>query len=271
MLLKEYILAPISQSNNLKIVTSDNDNQIFSIKFPKYMDFNLFLLECAYCNFNKKLYITGGIHNNKDTNFALSVNLNKNDEPICQLTSMNFARSCHSMIGYDVYLFAVGGKNHSSVERYNIIDNVWEKLNPMNYKRMYPILAIYDDYLYALFGKSNEYEFCNTIERLRLRNNMSGENWQMVQFNNPYQIDTRIYGCAVHIFNNNLYLLGGKCNEIATNETLYWDLEDNTLKKEQNYLGKKDYFRENQLHEIGGQLVQISDNYCGTFFDFNSI
>ena len=173
---------------------------------------------------------------------------------------MNYIRSGHSMISYDNYLFAVGGENQSSVERYNISDNIWEKLNPMNYKRMYPILAIFNGYLYALFGKSNENEFCNTIERLRLCNNINKEKWEIVQFKNPQNIDTRIYGSAVHTINNSIYLFGGKYNEKTSNNIIYFVIKDNKLLKEKDNLKESYYFRENKLHEMKNGLMQISEN-----------
>ena len=270
LLNKDYILAPISQTNCIKIVTSDHDEKTIPLQFPKYLDINSFLLDCAYCNYNKVLYITGGINDNKKTNIALSINLNKEGELISKLSSMNFLSACHSMISYNKYLFVIGGKNQSSVERYNIIDNIWEKLNPMNYKRMYPILVIYNGYLYALFGKINENEYCNTIERLRLCNGMEKEKWEMVQFNNPNQIDTRLYGCATHIIDNYLYLSGGKCNEITTDEILYFNFENNLLRKESSTLTKKASFRENKLHKMGRYLIQIIDQkYIGIYIQFS--
>ena len=267
---KDFILAPITQTKNIKIITSEKDEATISVNFSNNLDIDLFLLECAYCNYNKILYITGGIKDNKKTNIALSINLNKKEEQICKLSSMNFYRACHSMISYGKYLFVVGGDNQSTVERYNIIDNIWEKLCPMNYVRMYPILVIYNEYLYSLFGKTNENEYCNTIERLRLCNRMEKEKWEMIQFNNQNNIDTRLYGCAVCIVDNNLYLLGGKCNEKTTNEILYFDFEKNILRKESSKLSMKESFRENNLHKMGDKLVQIVDGtFCGTYLQFS--
>ena len=170
---KNFLLAPISQTNAVKIITPEKEESIIKLVFPNKIAINSFLLENAYCNLNKELYITGGLKENEKTNITLSVNLNK-AEQINQLAPMNFARCSHSMISYgDIYLLVVGGVNSSSVERYNIIDNVWEMLHPMNYKRMYPILAIYNDYLYSFFGKSNNNEYCNTIERISLNPRLS--------------------------------------------------------------------------------------------------
>lgn len=265
---KNFLLAPISQTNAVKIITPEKEESIIKLVFPNKIAINSFLLENAYCNLNKELYITGGLKENEKTNITLSVNLNK-AEQINQLAPMNFARCSHSMISYgDIYLLVVGGVNSSSVERYNIIDNVWEVLHPMNYKRMYPILAIYNDYLYSFFGKSNNNEYCNTIERISL-NGIKFSEWEMIQFSNPNNIDTRIYGCATHIIGNHLYLFGGKYNEITTDKIIYYIFEKNILENEESVLNEKLYFKESKLYEMDGKLIQIADDkYSGIYMEF---
>ena len=263
---KDYILAPISQTNHIKIVTSDIEEKTIPLKFPNNIDINTFLLDCSYCNYNKILYVTGGIINDKKTNIALAINLAKKDNQITVLSPMNYYRSGHSMISFNNYLFVVGGKDQSSVERYNISDNIWEKLSPMNYKRMHPILVVNDGYLYAFFGKSLDNEYCNTIERIRICHGMEKEKWEMIQFSNPKNIDTRIYGCGVYVINDILYLFGGKYNEKKTNNILYFNFEKKLLEKEVGILTANESFGENQLYEIGGKMVQISDdNYKGIY------
>ena len=269
---KEYILAPITQTNGVKIVTNDkNEERTIPLIFPNNLNINSFLLECGYCNFNKVLYVTGGIKEKMETNITLSINLNKTENQITKLSNMNYNRCCHSMISYDHYLLAVGGKNLSSVERYNTINNIWEKMSPMNYKRMYPILVIFNEYLYAFFGKSSNEEFCNTIERIKIYNYGIEKNyWEMVSFNNPFNIDTRIYGCAVHILGDSMYLFGGKLNDKTTDNILYFDFDKNILIKDESKMEKGESFRENKLYEFGDKLIQISDhNYFGTYIKIN--
>ena len=265
---KKFILAPISQTNAVKIITPEKDESIIKLVFPNKITINSFLLENAYCNLNKELYITGGLKENEKTNITLSVNLTR-AEQINQLAPMNFARCSHSMISYgDIYLLVVGGLNSSSVERYNIIDNIWEVLHPMNYKRMYPILAIYNDYLYSFFGKSNNNEYCNTIERISL-NGIKFSEWEMIQFSNPNNIDTRIYGCATHIIGNHLYLFGGKYNEVTTDKIIYYIFEKNILENEESTISEELYFKESKLYEMDGELIQIAaDKYSGIYMEF---
>ena len=263
---KEYILAPITQTNTIKILTSDQEELIINVKMPYNIGINTFLLNSAYCNMNKVLYITGGVIGNKKSNILLSVNLNKIDQTHL-LNPMKLGRSRHTMISYgNKYLFAIGGENTSSVERYNVIENIWENISPMNYKRMYPILAINDDYLYALFGKSNNNEYCNTIERIWLKD-IEHAKWEIIYFTNPDNIDTRIYGCATYISNNRLFLLGGKCNEKTTDTKLFFDFDRNLLGKEEVTLSRKYSFKENKLYRFNGKLMQISDENSGIWIE----
>ena len=268
----EFILAPITQTNAVKIVTYYNeDERAIDLIFPKNLNIESFLLECGYCNFNKILYVTGGIKDKEITNICLSVNISKMESPISKLSSMIYKRCCHSMVSYDHYLMAVGGNNLSSVERYNTLNDNWEEMPQMNYKRMYPILVIYKEYLYAFFGKSNENEYCNTVERLKLNDGIKSNSWEMVQFNNPLNIDSRLYGCGVHVIGNLLYLFGGKCNDQTTNSLLFYNFDNNTLLKEKSSLENNQYFRENKMHEFGDKLVQIENNkFCGIYISLGA-
>lgn len=268
----EFILAPITQTNGIKIVTYNmNEERAIELIFPNNLGINSFLLECGYCNFNKILYITGGIKDKDITNICLSVNISKKENQISKLSSMIYKRCCHSMISYDHYLMAVGGINLSSVERYNTLNDIWEEMPQMNYKRMYPILVIYQDYLYSFFGKSNKDEYCNTIERLKLNDGIKGNSWEMVQFQNPYNIDTRLYGCGVHVISNLLYLFGGKCNDKTTTNLFFYNFDNNSLLKEKSNLETNQYCRENKMYEFGDKLVQISDDRnCGIYIRLNA-
>ena len=268
----EFILAPLTQTNAVKIVTYNNhEERAIDLIFPENLDIEKFLLECGYCNFNKILYVAGGIKEKEITKICLSVNISKKKNQISKLSSMIYKRCCHSMVSYDHYLMAVGGNNLSSVERYNTLNDIWEEMPQMNYKRMYPILVIYEDYLYSFFGKSNKDEYCNTIERLKLSDGIKGNSWEMVQFSNPYNIDTRLYGCGVHVIGNLLYLFGGKCNDKTTNSVSSYNFDNNTLIIEKSNLDTNQYFRENKMHEFGDKLVQIAnDLFCGIYISLNA-
>jgi hypothetical protein len=67
---KDFILCPIPGTTKIKIVTDDEkDENILTIFFPKDIGISCFLDNCAHCNYEGKLYISGGIiENNEKTN-----------------------------------------------------------------------------------------------------------------------------------------------------------------------------------------------------------
>ena len=271
----QYILAPVSQTNSIKIITSDNtEERTVSLKFPENFGFNAFLLDCAHCNCTKNrcLYISGGIEptsEQKRSKVLLCVDITKPDElKITKKAPMNYPRCGHTMVCDDKYIYSVGGEDLAVVERYDIENDIWETLPNMISKRMYPILFIYNGYLYAFFGKYANGEYPCSIERLNISKNSRIEkpSWEMVLFSNNNNIDLKCYGCALYEANGLLYFLGGKCNEQTSNKVFFFNFEFRFLEQEVSELLWKEYFRENLLHKLGERHVQCSESkYFGVY------
>ena len=272
----KYILSPISQTNSIKIITSNiKEESTLPVKFPENFGFNTFLLDCAhcFCELNNCLYVSGGIESTTEknkSNVLLCIDITQKDElKVKKMTNMNIARNGHSMISEDKYIYIIGGEDNNTVERYDIENDIWDILPSMISKRMYPILYINNGYLYAFFGKFKNGEYPCSIERLNLNNN--NENikpaWEMILFSNPKNIDVRIYGSAVLDYNGMLYFFGGNVNGINTNKIFFYNFERRIIEKEEETeLTWYESFRENKLHQIGEKVVQCSDNkYFGVY------
>ena len=272
----KYILSPISQTNSIKIITSNiKEESTLSVKFPENFGFNTFLLDCAhcFCELNNCLYVSGGIESTTEknkSNVLLCIDITQKDElKVKKMANMNIARNGHSMISEDKYIYIIGGEDNNTVERYDIENDIWDILPSMISKRMYPILYINNGYLYAFFGKFKNGEYPCSIERLNLNNN--NENikpaWEMILFSNPKNIDVRIYGSAVLDYNGMLYFFGGNVNGINTNKIFFYNFERRIIEKEEETeLTWYESFRENKLHQIGEKVVQCSDNkYFGVY------
>ena len=261
---KPYILCPIPTTNKLKIITEDlQDENIISLNFPPDSNITSFLYNCAHCNYNKKLYISGGIINpgpfQNISNYFYMIDLsNNNKSTIIELSSMLYNRSNHSMIGYNNEIYAVGGENLNSAEKYDIENDEWIEIGSMIKKRNNAMLAIHNDYLYAFFGKGdNENNYPETIERLNISNNNSS--WEMILYSNPNNINTKLYGCGLYQIDELIYFLGGKYNEVANDEIFYFHLNDRRFALTDSKLIFKESFRENKLFHLGEKIVQISD------------
>ena len=275
----EYILSPVSQTNSIKIITSDSrEERTVPLKFPENYGFNTFFLDCAHCNcsMNRCLYVAGGIESTseqKRSNSLLCIDITKPDEyKVVKKASMNYARCAHTMISDDKYIYAVGGEDLNAVERYDIENDIWEILPNMRNKRMYPILYVYKGYLYAFFGKFKNGEYPHSIERLNISNNSSiaKPSWEMVMFSNQKEINVNYYGCALHEINGILYFFGGKCDEQTTDQIFFYNFESKSIEKEDSNLLWKEYFKENKLHKLGETLVQCSENkYFGVYINLN--
>ena len=259
----EYILSPVSQTNSIKIITSDNrEERTVPLKFPENYGFNTFFLDCAHCNcsMNRCLYVAGGIESTseqKRSNSLLCIDITKPDEyKVVKKASMNYARCAHTMISDDKYIYAVGGEDLNTVERYDIENDIWEVLPNMRNKRMYPILYVYKGYLYAFFGKFKNGEYPDSIERLNISNNsgIAKPSWEIVIFSNKKKININYYGCALHEINGILYFFGGKCDEQTTDQIFFYNFESNSIEKEDSNLLWKEYFKENKLHKLGETL-----------------
>ena len=272
----KYILSPISQTNSIKIITSNiKEESTLPVKFPENFGFNTFLLDCAhcFCELNNCLYVSGGIESTTEknkSNVLLCIDITQKDElKVKKMANMNIARNGHSMISEDKYIYIIGGEDNNTVERYDIENDIWDILPSMISKRMYPILYINNGYLYAFFGKFKNGEYPCSIERLNLNNN--NENikpaWEMILFSNPKNIDVRIYGSAVLDYNGMLYFFGGNVNGINTNKIFFYNFERRIIEKEEETeLTWYESFRENKLHQIGEKVVQCSDNkYFGVY------
>ena len=271
----KYILAPIPQTNSIKVITSNiSEERTIPLKFPENFGSNIFFIDCAHCNcdYNNCLYITGGIEYNSEkskSNALLCIDITKEDDmKIKKLSNMNIARCSHTMISEGKYLYVVGGENMNSVERYDIEKDIWEILPSMRVKRMYPILHINNGYLYAFFGKFNNGDYPCSIERLNLNNDNGNikRDWEIIIFSNPNNLDVRIYGSAVLQIDSLLYFFGGKVNEITTSQIIFYNFESKVIEKEDSEVMWKEYFRENRLYSIGEKVVQCSENkYFGVY------
>ena len=271
---KPFILCPVIGTNKLKIITDNEEDENFiTISFPKNLGINIFLKDLSYCNYDKKLYISGGIldENNQvisDKLFVIDLfqnTLEGNNSIMAELQPMNYPRNQHSMIGYEDYIYVVGGVNSNTVERYDIKNNSWEELNPMTRIRSYPNIFIYEGFLYAFFGKENEIKYDNTIERLFIEDNNINE-WELLLFQNPNDVNLNIIGCGLYPVDELIYFFGGKCMGQNTDEIFFINLKERIIDRTDAKLEWKDCFRENTLFQLGKKLVQISeDKYFGYY------
>lgn len=249
LLIKEdgIVLYPFAKTKTVYIITTNSEDKK-DIDFPAISRIKAFYDKASHCNHKNKLYITGG--EGTDGN---PINTFLKYDPsyfnVVVMPKMENARACHSMIGHEDYIYAVGGANTNTAERFNTNTMRWEAMNPMIFKeRQYPNLHVYHNFLYAFGGYCKKTGCMNTIEKINLRNPKA--KWEIVAYQNPDNIDLSLYGSGLIEINNILFFFGGKNNKGIVAKVFNFHFTDNLFRHNSDLIEYNVYFKETKLHQL---------------------
>ena len=225
----------------------------------------------AYCNYEKYLYFSGGIDNQKGLGkifLRITINAEKETKAkMVKMPSMLYPHSNHSMISNGNYIFVIGGYNSNKCEAFNLRTLKWEAMPDLiSPERQKATLAIYGDYLYAFTGHT-QFNVLDTVERINIKT-LGSNNWENVSYSNPNKINTKFYGAGVYLVNGKLIFLAGKVGlgneESDYKSDIYLFKFDNNefLNTEMSYNGQITFI-ENEFHPINSENV-------GNFIDINN-
>ena len=249
------------------LVTLETDtlktNQVkFNLEANDYLKkFNSF---SAFCNGNKKIYLSGGETSTdpaNSTTFAdfIEIDLEQNDPNNLvyrNLPNLNEARTWHSMIFIPKkYVFIVSGTNIKSVELFDTEKNEIKIDSYLNEARSECTLALVNDlYLYAFCGFLLHQTFVNTIERCNL--GRENRKWEIVNYKleNGIQFNPSFF--AVGYLNDDILLFGGNENEEDKNKNYL--LKNGEILEEfynnENIVG---VYREKLFHPINNETSAL--------------
>lgn len=249
------------------LVTLETDtlktNQVkFNLEENDYLKkFNSF---SAFCNGNKKIYLSGGETSTdpaNSTTFAdfIEIDLEQNDPNNLvyrNLPNLNEARTWHSMIFIPKkYVFIVSGTNIKSVELFDTEKNEIKIDSYLNEARSECTLALVNDlYLYAFCGFLLHQTFVNTIERCNL--GRENRKWEIVNYKleNGIQFNPSFF--AVGYLNDDILLFGGNENEEDKNKNYL--LKNGEILEEfynnENIVG---VYREKLFHPINNETSAL--------------
>ena len=257
-----FILSPIPNTNKLKAFYLNKTTSTLQISFPILYGTSVFYPNTSHCNYNSSLYISGGI---KSTNpLTPSSSLFKYDSSsntLFKLQNMHIPRHNHTMKAHNDIIYAIGGYNTNTCERYFIPTNKWELMSNMKHKREKAIIVVHEQYLYCFCGKNCETHH-NTIEQIDLSNNNSTARWEEIIIKCNLNLCMNMYGCGVYEMGNELLLYGGNVNGDNVDRICLFDFKEMKMEEEVTCCMKyKVTFTENEMYLFEGKLVQISDDY----------
>ena len=229
-------------------------NKDKEVEFPNLLGIKNFYNDCAWVNYNNKLYILGGKdEKGKFSRLFMEYDGIKNN--FKRLPDSKFAHFNHSLYANDNIIYCIGGKENEC-EKYDFSTNSWISLPKMNFTQNNPVLFIQNNFIYSFFGNDEKGKRIDQIQKLNLVANKA--KWIPVNYDKG-GCNLKIYGCAVlRISDNVIYFFGGKTEHGVSKGAIEYDFVKEKASKTDCFLGQNAYFKDTVL-------LKISDDVYGNY------
>jgi gas vesicle protein len=227
----------LSVNSDPEIILYDTANKNFQVRKIKTSDklFKNFLEFSVFINMDNMLYISGG-KTKKGQHTSDFFSFNSYSDELVRLPNMLKERCSHSMSASLYHIYAIGGYNNNTTERFCLKTNKWEKLPDLNCKeRQVPTVFIHDNkFIICIFGYLNNYaENFNDeyyYERLNLE---ECTKWELIKLRNNFnKVDLRIFNVGIIPIDSGKYLIcGGEQYKGEESDNIYLlNLDKNLIK-----------------------------------------
>jgi hypothetical protein len=242
------VISIIPNTNKALIYNAHkNSNTTKDLDFPNLISIKNFLNNCAWVNYNNKLYILGGEEKEKKTNIFIEYDGIKNI--FKRLPDSKFAHVNHSLFAYENSIYCIGGKE-TDCEKYDFQTNTWTILPKLNFVQENPVLYVHNNILYSFFGNDENGKKCDNIQKLNIKNNKS--KWMNVIYNRN-ECDLKISGCGIVKINENcIYFFGGKTDSGISKSAIEFDFSTMKANKTSCSLTQSAYFKDSLMLKVSG-------------------
>jgi hypothetical protein len=242
------VISIIPNTNKALIYNAHkNSNTTKDLDFPNLISIKYFLNNCAWVNYNNKLYILGGEEKEKKTNIFIEYDGIKNI--FKRLPDSKFAHVNHSLFAYENSIYCIGGKE-TDCEKYDFQTNTWTILPKLNFVQENPVLYVHNNILYSFFGNDENGKKCDNIQKLNIKNNKS--KWMNVIYNRN-ECDLKISGCGIVKINENcIYFFGGKTDSGISKSAIEFDFSTMKANKTSYSLTESAYFKDSLMLKVSG-------------------
>merc|ERR1719392_39419 len=93
-----------------------------------------------------------------------------------KLSSLNQPRFTHACVEWDGGILAIGGFQLSSVERYNVVSNIWVDFAPLPVKLGFPQAVVWEGDVYVLGGLEDDKVDNKVVYKLK----KGSQTWEVV-------------------------------------------------------------------------------------------
>lgn len=247
----------------------------FIPNFPLLKPEKHFLPGCAWTNFNKKLFISGGLNfmNSFSNEFLVYENSERNQ--IIILKTLNEPRANHSMFTYDKHIFIVGGEASETTEIFDTSSNTLITKVNHNYVSVdNPILWVHNDFLYSFFGRKNQ-SFVSFVQRVNLKDlkfaSEKSFKWERIPFKKINEINIELSNAGVIPCGaNEIYFFGGLNENGISNESIIYNFETREFSNAHLPLEQGQFFQDSKFIELAKQSFgQFSLTEADNFLKIN--
>lgn len=211
-------------------------------------------------NYKNNFYISGG--NNLHIFYKYNHILNK----FLKLKEMPSVHSSHGMVGIGNYIFVLGGHLSKKVEKYDINENRWEKLDELNEIRIWPSCIVYNKkYIFVFGGIQKNYVEQNVdVEKLDI--SCPENKWEKIKFKHNKNPQLPKGFGFINYRDNQFIIVGGKYNDENINKENSSFMI--TMKNKGIDIEKEDNLTLNKNCEFNGKLLTHFGN--GLYGEFSS-
>ena len=213
-------------------------------------------------NYENNFYFSGGYNSSK-----LFCKYNQEENIFITLKEIPSGHSCHGMLGMENYIFIISGTKSKKVEKYDTINDTWEKLSELKESRLWPSCLEYNNkYIFVFGGKCQNSLKENNIIIEKLDLSMENNKWEQLNFNYDNKIILPFDFGLIHIndnSDNSFLLMGGKYNNNDNNMNDCYKIIINNekidIKKDMDFkLSKNEDFK-------GKMFTKFKNYYYGEF------
>ena len=273
----------LNLENNLFIVTGQNYNFFYIYDSNLNEIFKLSDLSHNHCRgslvYIKKInsvVCISGKYNSKCEIYNMDKLSLPTQKPKNTIKKLRTTQNQEDQSKKPVSFFSKLAKEEDSGQSEHLNNNAsikWGNLPELNYQRQYSSIYIFNDqHLYIFFGINNSKGPLSTIERINL-NDFS--QWEIVNHQNPHNLDLRIDSAGTIFANNDeVYIVGGCVNEKNTDRILKYNFVNNNIFKTEMIIPNirdNEYYRfweeSNFQHVTNYNRDFNDDDYTYSMFD----
>ena len=140
---------------------------------------------------------------------------------------------CYTINDKDEFIYSIGGRSDdtrlNSVERYNINENSWKKMQKLNFPRVGASSCSNKHNIYVFGGLSEKDQINKNVEVY----DINEDKWEVIEIMNIIGYDPLIDSACIFLNDNDIMIVGGARKEnndvFFTNRINFYNTEQNTI------------------------------------------